>query len=189
MKDELPELRALVCFRTDDNGEEHLWAEAVRETAYQVLSVPVFSYGVSRGTVVMAEPGKAGALAFARVEKDSAGATVRVYLDGQRSVRDFYLTRLLPLLERQELDVGPATFLEPKVLAMHVTDRTQWQSVASVLDGLAASGDISFWELGDPDLSPQAGGDADSRRARWKLVHPPPGDPLSEARQEGLGEA
>jgi hypothetical protein len=41
MIDEVSGLRAQVSFRTDDNGEEFLWAEPVRPGTFRVLSVGV----------------------------------------------------------------------------------------------------------------------------------------------------
>jgi hypothetical protein len=184
MSNSLPDLRAQINFRTEDNGEEVLWAEQVGPGSFRVLSVPVFAYGISRGTTVLAKPkDPEGHLAIVNVKEPSPGATFRVYLPTARSVKDFYVSGLLPIAESKRLDIGPATFLEPKVLAVHLADRARWQSVASVLDEMASSRQIDFWELGDPDLSPQTD-PGNSTRQPWRLVHPPPGDPFSEAFRE-----
>jgi hypothetical protein len=186
MTDPIPELRVQLCALTEDNGEEWLWAEPVEGGAYRVLSVPVFAYNVSRGTVVTAEMAAvAQGLRITGVRSTSDGATARVYLAEGMMAREFYTGAFVPAAERCGLQIGPATLLEPTVVALHIRERESWRPVAQLLDQVVAAGHASFWELGDPDASPPADDASEvSERPRWRLVHPPPGDPIASARRE-----
>lgn len=183
-------LRTQIRALTEDNGEEWMWAEPVEPGGYRLLSVPVFAYGLSRGTIVDGEAsGEDGALTVARVRTPSPGATMRIYLADDTKAGDFYSGAFISAAAQRGLSVGPATLLEPSVIALHIRDRGAWQAVAKLMDGIVSNGQAKFWELGDPDESPSTD-DSETRtkevstRAKWRLVHPPPGDPLSLARRE-----
>jgi hypothetical protein len=155
---------------TDDNGTEVLWVDAGRGVV-QVLSVPVFAYGVSRESVVATEP-HGDRLRFVKVLQSSPGATLRCYVAQEAKASDMYNQRVFPDAKRMGLRIGPATFLDPEIVAFHVATRAQMGAVTKYLDDLARQGLIRFWEFGDPP----AGGDGahekdETSTAQWELVH------------------
>lgn len=156
---------------TVDNGTEWLWARP-GPAGYEVLSVPVFCYGVSRGSVVRAAVGDAGTLVCGTVLHASPGATIRCYVAEGAPASDVYRLDVVPAAREAGIVIGPATFFDPDVVAIHVHDRADVLRVGALLDELHASGKVRFWEIGDP-----ADDDAQeepSTAAPWSLEHPHP---------------
>lgn len=180
------DLRVQIRYATSDNGEELLWAEPLATGLYRILSVPVFVYGVSRGSVVeVRAPASATEVrAASRVAQESPSATVRLYADDRFEAGRLYLEEVAERVRERGVSVGPATILDPSIVAINVTVRSEWERFAAVLDDLVATKHARFWELGDPDLSPVADEVVEYVRAPWRLVHPPPGDPVSTAIKE-----
>lgn len=81
---------------------------------------------------------------------------------------------MIPEGERQGLRFGPATFLDPDVVAIHVQRREEWESVGAYCDVLVAEGILQFWELGDPDLSSAAAVEDSTDVEQWTFTHPRP---------------
>lgn len=156
-----------------DNGTEVLWVEDMGKLGAKILSVPVFCYGISRGTLIETTVTEEGRAVFKRVLTPSEGATIRCYMEPQHKASDMYLARLVPEGSKRRLDFGPATFLDPDIVAIHVKVRDQWPIIGTFLDELTREGAIRFWELGDPDSSP-ATEEGISLAEPWKIVHPPP---------------
>lgn len=167
------ELKALE-IRTSDNGREVLWAEVVG-TAIRVVSVPVFAYGVSRGSLVAAVSGERTFL-FTKTVFDSQGATIRAYVEGGMKASDVYLNTIVPEAKRVGLQVGPATFFDPEIVAVHVANRRELPKVVTYLDDLKRRGLIRFWEYGDPVNSSGELGEDGYAPEPWELVHPLPVD-------------
>src|ERR1700722_6661868 len=107
-----------------DGRIEVLWVE--QESApdtYRVLNTPVWMYGVSVGTVVYGLPGESEYLRFGRVIRDSPGATVRLAVPVGATASQVYLGRIVPDTKRLGIDIGPATFFDPGIVAIHVGER------------------------------------------------------------------
>lgn len=170
-----PDLRALIGVPSSDSGVEFLWGELVGAHRYRLLSVPVFTYGISRGAVVRVRPDHArGELVFDRVLADSGGGTIRLYLNEGYAAADVHKQHVLRLAANRGLSVGPATIFPPEVIAIHVQSRDQLEQAGSALDEIVSRGYGRFWELSDPDLQPTEDADQDPNAEPWQLVHPPP---------------
>lgn len=180
------DLRVQVRCSTSDNGEEILWAEPIATGLYRILSVPVFVYGVSRESVVeVRAPGApTETLVASRVAQESPSATVRLYADDRCKAGTLYREEVAGRARKLGVRVGPATILDPGIVAINVAVRSEWRLLARVLDDLVATKHARFWELGDPDLSPVVEEVVEYVRSPWRLVHPPPGDLVSTAIEE-----
>jgi hypothetical protein len=167
-------------FASPEGREEALWVEEHgRNATYRVLSVPVWIYGISVGTIVEAEPASGPQLTFRRVVRDSPGGTVRFIVPQGRVASKVYLARVLADAKRLGLYVGPATFFNPRLVAMHVHERKRWwPEVGSYLDTLVKESVLEQWEVGDPDkYAGEHRDDHDSMpRTGTVLMHPLPVD-------------
>lgn len=144
--------RRMICV-SPEGRQEALWVEPVGAGDYRVLNPPVWTYGVSVGSVVQASERSDGFLAFQRLVRASDGATVRVIAPDGIPARDVYLSRLIPAAQALGLDIGPATFFNPRLAAVHVQRRAEWwPEVGKFLDGLVRDGTIEQWEVADPDV-------------------------------------
>jgi hypothetical protein len=128
-----------------------LWVQQnLAPHTYRVLSAPVWIYGVSIGTIVYGMPGESKYLRFVRVVRDSPGATVRFIVPDGAIASRVYLTRVRPDAKRLGIKVGPATFFDPPIVAMHVGERyAWWPEVGTYLDQLIGEGVVDQWEIGD----------------------------------------
>jgi hypothetical protein len=158
--------------RAPDNGTEVLWGE-VRDTAVRILSVPVFLYGVSRDSAVEVSPDGPD-LILVRVINPSPGATIRVYGNGLVKASDLYLQRILPDAQKAGVPIGPATFLDPDIVAFHLNARKDVIAMSRVLDSVATTHVFKFWELGDPPRDVGGASNDDDSDEAWQLVHPIP---------------
>jgi len=90
---------------------------------------------------------------------------------------DIYRQRVIPSAQQMALRIGPATFLDPEIVAIHVHERKHLAAVTAYLDVLASQGVLRFWELADPETDP---GDTDrtdeTASAPWALIHQLPVD-------------
>jgi hypothetical protein len=168
-------------FVSPEGREEALWVEQQTTNSYRVLSVPVWLYGVSVGSIVEGESGDPAWLKFRLVVRDSPGGTVRFIVpSGGPLASEVYLTRVIPDAKRLGLYIGPATFFNPRLVAVHVHDRAKWWSeVGSYLDRLVSEGVIEQWEVGDPDQYAADHNEASIEKVelgRKVLVHPLPVD-------------
>ena len=170
----MTELLNQIQFRATDGHREVLWARPEDEH-YRVLNVPVWLYGISVGTLVSATVGERW-LEFAEVVTPSTGGTVRLFVPDEAPLTPasrFYLEQVLPECRERHLRIGPATFFDPLVVAVHIHDREQWsQEYALYFDDLVARGSVSFWEVGDPDAYPPE--EPDEVVSDSELVHPRP---------------
>lgn len=171
-----------VRFAASDGRSEVLWAEPLADGGLFVLNVPVWLYGVSAGTVVEARDAGERFLRFSRALRPSRGGTVRYVVPQGGSASRLYMERIGPESAAARLGIGPATFFDPLLAAVHVRDRHDlWEGVADYLDRLYEAGLIRQWEVGDPDEEPalevDPGQNVDPDR---ELVHPrPPPDRAS----------
>jgi hypothetical protein len=166
-------------FVSPEGREEVLWVEQHEANAYRVLSVPVWIYGVSIGSIVAAaEDGSP--LKFGRLIRESPGGTVRFIVPHGVRASEVYLSRVIPDAKRLSLYIGPATFFNPRLVAVHVHDRRKWwPEVGSFLDTLVREGVLEQWEVGDPDqYAAEHGGTEHTETAIRgnELVHPLPVD-------------
>lgn len=157
-------------FPAPDHGTEVLWVEHADDDSVIVVSVPVFAYGVSRGTEVQVGEDEASR---PRLLRESPGATVRGYVHPGRNATDVYRNVLVPEGRRAGRAIGPATCLDPDIVALHVHDRHGWAAVGRLCDALVERGILRFRELPDPGDRESEEGDAPA----WRLVHAPPADP------------
>lgn len=168
-------------FVSPEGREEALWVEQQSANTYRVLSVPVWLYGVSVGSIVEGESGDEAQLKFRRVVRDSPGGTVRFIVpSGGAKASELYLTRVIPDAKRLGLYIGPATFFNPRLVAVHVHERARWwPEVGGYFDQLVNEGVLEQWEVADPD---QYAADHDEETIEKVepggkvLVHPLPAD-------------
>lgn len=158
---------------TDDNGNEVVWGEN-RGDAIELLSVPVFAYGVSRGAIISAD-GDGDKLRFRSVLRLSRGATVRCYVAEHVTAGKVYQRDILAETAGRGLHLGPATIFDPQLVALHIASRTQLLAVSRFLDELVQRSILKFWELADPTTEhTQPALDCGPALARWELIHPLP---------------
>jgi len=165
-------------FVSPEGREEALWVEEQSPNTYRVLSVPVWVYGISVGSIVEAEPDNGLQLTCRRVVRDSPGGTVRFIVPQGKVASEVYLMRVIPDAKRRSLYVGPATFFNPRLVAVHVHERKKWwPEVGGYLDTLVSEGVLEQWEVADPDQYAGEHRDDDSEPPSGKvLVHPLPVD-------------
>jgi hypothetical protein len=165
-------------FVSPEGREEVLWVEEQAGNAYRVLDVPVWIYGVSVGTIVEAASVNGRQLTFHRVIRDSSGGTVRFIVPPGTRASEIYLGRVIPDAKRLGLCIGPATFFDPRLVALHVHDRKDWwPDVGGYLDALVQEGSLVQWEVGDPDqYGDQHTSDNIAQPTGKALVHPLPVD-------------
>lgn len=140
-------------FVSPEGRVEALWVQQQSASMFRVLSVPVWCYGVSVGTVVEGAQSDGARLTLRRVVRNSPGATVRFIVPaGGAAASAVYLTRVIPDAKRLGFAIGPATFFDPRLVAIHVRERDRWwPEVGSYLDRLVHEGVLEQWEIGDPD--------------------------------------
>jgi hypothetical protein len=148
---------------------------------FRVLNVPVWVYGISVGTLVDGKLGDDGVLEFRDLIEPSPGGTVRYIVPEGRLASEVYLTDLGPEATRRGIGVGPATFLDPLIVALHIHNRAQWSpALAEQLNQYVDRGVIEQWEVGDPDEYSEEDDSEAEESAGSELVHPSP----TSARQE-----
>ena len=161
-------------FYASDGHAEVLWVRPEADT-YHVLNVPGWLYGVSVGSRVRGHLGERW-LEFDEVVETSSGATVRLYIPAEAQITPasrLYLERILPDCRVLRLCIGPATFFDPQVVAIHVRDRNDWNTrFADYLNGLIDEGLLQLWEVGDPDAYPLD--EPEEAGEYGELVHPRP---------------
>jgi uncharacterized protein DUF4262/uncharacterized protein DUF4265 len=162
-------------FMAADGHAEVLWVQPAAKGTYRVLSVPVWQYGVSVNSMVKARDGERW-LEFDSVVEESSGATIRVYVPSNARITPasrLYLERIVPDCRDRGIGIGPATFFDPGLVAIHVQDRSDWSTrFAEYLDALTEEGLLQVWEVGDPDAYPSE--EPEERGEHDELIHPRP---------------
>ena len=162
-------------FQAADGHTEVLWVAPAADGAYRVLSVPVWLYGVSVGTLVRAHEGDRW-LEYDSTALSSPGATIRVYLPpdaDQMPASRVYLERVFPDCTERDLAIGPATFFDPLLVAIHLQRRQEWDNeAAAYFNELVEQGIAELWEIADPDVYPPEEPEIEEFHA--VLVHPRP---------------
>lgn len=122
-------------FIAPERREELLWVEREGPDRYRVLNVPVWVYGISLGSRVAAvsPPEDGSNLRYSHVLATSTGATLRFVVPAEARASNVYLDHVLPRARQRDLLVGPATFLDPRLVAFHVHQRSAWRLQASKL--------------------------------------------------------
>jgi len=179
-------------FLDPDGLREVLWVERVHDDAFLVLNVPVFVFGVSLGTVVQGMNATRRAadkqpveLRVRRVLRASVGGTVRVIVPAGMLASHWYTAHFLPhVRQRGRLRVGPATFFDPRMVAIHVKQRHQvWGALAGYMSDALDRGVIQQWTAADPEEGQRRpavdralrGDDLGARAAdEGILIHPAP---------------
>ncbi len=139
-------------FADPDGRYEVLWVEEKAGDLYTVINVPVYLYGISLGSIVRCVAGDGQMLTFDRVVRDSPGGTVRLILPVGKLASEWYMDYLLPHASDRQLAVGPATFYDPRMVAVHVQRRIDlWEDLGSYLTDLVEQSVIQKWEAGDPE--------------------------------------
>jgi hypothetical protein len=163
-------------FVSPEGRVEILWVDPVSDvpSTYRNLNVPVWVYDISVGTVVEGRSGETGYIEFVRVVKEALGGTVRVITaSDDRMASHLYLDRILADCQERRIMIGPATFFDPAMVAIHVQDWEQYhEPLLAYLDELRAAGEIQEYEVGDPaepSDEPQ-----EPARTGSDLIHPPP---------------
>ena len=162
-------------FMPSDGRAEVLWVQPEAEGTYRVLNVPVWQYGVSVGSRVKARDGERW-LEFDGVVEESPGATVRLYLPSESPISPasrLYRERILPDCRDRGVGIGPATFFDPALVAIHIQERSDWNTrFAEYLDALTNEGLLQLWEVGDPDAYPPD--EPEECSEHDVLIHPRP---------------
>ena len=168
-------------FVASDGHAEVFWVQPEVDGSYTVLSVPVWQYGVSVGSRVKGHSGERW-LESDGVLENSSGATVRLYIPADAPVTPasrLYLERVIPDCRERGLGVGPATFFDPRVVAVHVRARDEWNTrAADYFNHLVEQGLLQLWEVGDPDAYPPDEPEVPSKHR--ELIHPRPTPSLEE---------
>jgi len=161
-------------FVAADGHAEVLWVQP-DDGAYRVLNVPVWQYGLSVGSRVKGRRGERW-LEFDGLVEKSSGATVRIYIPADAPISPasrLYLERVIPDCRQRRIGIGPATFFDPQVVAIHVRARTDWNTrFADYLSELAEHGMPQLWEVGDPDAYPPD--EPEEPGDHSDLIHPRP---------------
>lgn len=141
-------------FTSPEGRREALWVEDHSHHTYRVLSVPIWVYGISVGTIVTAQQSDdlGFELQFDTVVAISPRGTIRFIVAPGMRAKQVYIDRVLPDAAHLNLFVGPATFLHPRVVAMSLYQRDKWwPDVGSYLDDLVRQDVLEQWEVADPD--------------------------------------
>lgn len=141
-------------FTSPEGRREALWVEDHGHHMYRVLSVPIWAYGISLGTIVTAQPSDDHMFEFKfdKVVATSTRGTIRFIVAPGRRAKQVYIGRVLPDAAHLSLFVGPATFLHPRVVAMSLFERDRWwPEVGRYLDDLVRQDVLEQWEVADPD--------------------------------------
>lgn len=151
MTEKVPQLMQVRCVDPDGRFEV-IWVEEKGDGLSVVMNVPVYLYGLSLGSIIRCVASKDPLFTFDRVIQNSPGGTVRIIVPGGQMAGEWYLKYLLPAASERQLAVGPATFYDPRMVAVHVQRRSDlWESVGSYLTDLVEQGVIEKWEAGDPE--------------------------------------
>ena len=152
---------------------EVLWAEEVAVGHFRILVPAVYAYGISPGTIV------AGIQADHRVRmteilQRSDGGTIRLVTRRGLRASDFFLTVVTDEASEHGLRLGPATALDPRLVAVFVHDFSAVEaSLLNYVGRLEERGDVTAWEISDPDPGPPPDTESSTSRSAVELVHPP----------------
>lgn len=168
-------VRRQMRFISPEGRGEILWVEEQPSGFFRVLNVPVWVYGISLGTLVSAKPPTGDLLEYGALIEPSPGGTVRCIVPRGSLASQAYLTRVVPEVKQLGIGIGPATFLDPRMVAIHLhVKESWWPTFGEYLNQLVEASVLQEWEVGDPDeyadeqaeeLKPWTGRD---------LVHPQP---------------
>ncbi|HKW08888.1 MAG TPA: DUF4265 domain-containing protein [Gemmatimonadaceae bacterium] len=163
-------------FVSPEGRVEVLWVEASPDvpSGYRILNVPVWLYDISIGTVVEGRHAENGQLEFVRVLSQASGGTVRVITaPAAPDASRLYLDRILRDCHQRQIMIGPATFFDPRLVAIHVQDWDRYcDQLVQYLQDLRATNDIQEWEIADPaEPSDQT---QEAPRPGPGLIHPRP---------------
>jgi hypothetical protein len=163
-------------FISPEGRGEVMWVEPIDTSAARVLNVPVWIYGISLGSVVTGTPGRDGISEFKALVEPSPGGTVRCIVPKGSIASQVYLTRIIPDARELGVAIGPSTFLDPRMVAIHLHVKDLWwPQFGEYLNRLVDEGVLQQWEAGDPDEF--ADERADQPSVQWTgrdLVHPRP---------------
>lgn len=173
MSDHTSNVWEQMTFGAPHGRREVLWVEPQANGLYRVLNVPVWLYGISVGTLVDGTCETNGVLRFKQIVEPAPGGTVRVIVS-EGPASKVYLDHIGPEAAERGIGVGPATFFDPLIVAIHVHRKSQWwPDLGAYLNELIERELIGQWEVGDPDeFAEEPYEEADF--ADSELVHPRP---------------
>lgn len=172
-------MREKVRFISPEGRGEMLWVERQSNGHFRVLNVPVWVYGISLGSLVAAKVGLDGVLEYERLIEPAPGGTVRCIVPRGGLASQTYLERIVPDAQTGAVGIGPSTFLDPRMVAIHLHAKDLWPVFGQYLDGLVNEGVLQEWELADPD---EHDGESDSIPEPWNgrvLMHQEPNTDVS----------
>ena len=162
-------------FVSPEGRGEVVWVEEQKPGEYRILNVPVWIYGISVGTLVHGHASPRGLLEPSDVKTPSPGATVRLVVPRGAQASDVYLQRIVPDARKMGIGIGPATFFDPRLVAIHVHFRDRlWPDFASYLADLVEEGLLQEWEVGDPSEDQASAQVRREAPVGDDLVHPLP---------------
>ena len=173
-------MRHQMRFISPEGRGEIVWVEEQSANAFRVLNVPVWIYGISLGTLVEGKWNGA-LLSYSRLLEPSPGGTVRCIVPKGGLASRTYLDRIVGDAGKLGVGIGPSTFLDPRMVAIHLHVKdTWWPQFGGYLNKLVEEGVLQEWEVGDPDE--YADDHASEPATGWTgrdLVHPEPDTDVS----------
>jgi Domain of unknown function (DUF4265) len=172
-------VRRQMRFVSPEGRGEVVWVEDQADDAYRVLNVPVWIYGISLGSLVEGTAGD-DLLVFRKLLEPAPGGTVRCIVPKGTVASSVYLTKIVPDAIRLGIGIGPATFLDPRMVAIHLHVKDAWwPAFGEYLNRLVDEGVLQEWEVADPD---EYADDHSNEVTPWNgrdLVHPEPDTDVS----------
>lgn len=138
-------------FVSPEGRGEVLWVESQDNGAWRVINVPVWIYGISLGSLVSGKTGLDGFFEYDKFIEPAPGGTVRCIVPKGGLASRVYLERIVVDATKLGMGIGPSTFLDPRMVAIHLHVKDSWTVFGKYLDGLVTEGVLQEWEVGDPD--------------------------------------
>jgi hypothetical protein len=167
-------VRQRMRFISPEGRGEVVWVERQPSQYFRVCNVPAWMYGLSLGALVSGRQGAGEILEYEALVEPSIGGTVRCVVPKGNVASHVYLERIVSDARKRGYAIGPSTFVDPRMVAIHLHARDSWPIVGQYLDGLVTEGIIQYWEVGDPDQEREAD---DPPTIPWTgrdMIHPEP---------------
>jgi hypothetical protein len=160
-------------FRGGYGEREVLWVKRLSQNTFNVLSTPIYVFGISPGATVQGT-GFGSGLQFVRTLSPSLSATIRLLVGPSERASVVYNTTVRQAMDQKGLRAGSCTFLDPRIVAIEILEgRHLLPEIIDVFDGFVSGGVVVGWELADPDDNPPVDAQEASSRVDVLLVHPP----------------
>jgi hypothetical protein len=156
---------------------EWLWVAKTGQREFRVLTVPIWVYGISVGTLVTGRI-VGSRLHFNDLAEPSPGGTCRILTQAGQVASELYLNIVGPKLAAEGVSVGPASFYDPAIVGVHFKNRARVEMLRAVLNEFEADSAFETWELADPANEETPGGEEvdehDVEEPAPPLDHDPP---------------